>query len=331
MAKIGNSQPFDRAATSATVVVPGANDDGASANHLALFYGNPAEYLDGVMRFVSAALDAGEPVAIAVPAAGERLLRRRMNGASSRVEMIDMAEVGRNPARIIPVVEGLLAKHRGRRLHFVGEPIWSGRSPEEIREAIKHEALINVTWPAAPILVLCPYDAGSLDPQVLADAERTHPHIVRRGRTIASSAYEGPVIPPGCEAPLPAPPGNAVALRFALAQLPGVRSLVAGHASEAGMAPARASDLVLAVNELATNAIRHAGGRGVLRVWRAGGEVICQVEDSGWIEDPLAGRRIPGLDQENGFGLWLVNQLCELVEVRTGPAGTAVRAHARIG
>jgi anti-sigma regulatory factor (Ser/Thr protein kinase) len=87
---------------------------------------------------------------------------------------------------------------------------------------------------------------------------------------------------------------------------------------------------VLAVDELATNAIRHGAGAGVLRVWGAPGELICQVEDGGRIEDALAGRRIPMIEQAKGFGLWLVNQLCELVEIRTGQTGTMIRAHARL-
>jgi hypothetical protein len=65
-------------------------------------------------------------------------------------------------------------------------------------------------------------------------------------------------------------------------------------------------------------------------VWGAPGEVICQVEDSGHIHDPLAGRRAPALDAAGGGGLWSVHQLCDLVEVRTGHDGTTVRVHAAL-
>ena len=93
------------------------------------------------------------------------------------------------------------------------------------------------------------------------------------------------------------------------------------------MAPDRTNDLVLAINELATNTVRHAHGGGLLRVWRAPAGVVCQVEDKGQIHDPLAGRRAPALDAEGGMGLWAVNQLCDLVEVRTSESGTMVRVH----
>jgi len=54
------------------------------------------------------------------------------------------------------------------------------------------------------------------------------------------------------------------------------------------------------------------------------------VQDYGWITDPLAGQQRQPAD-EPGHGLWVVNQVCDLVEVRTGQAGTTVRLHMRLG
>jgi anti-sigma regulatory factor (Ser/Thr protein kinase) len=101
-------------------------------------------------------------------------------------------------------------------------------------------------------------------------------------------------------------------------------------ANQAGMSPYRTDDLVLAINELATNAIQHAHGGGLLRVWRVPGAVICQVEDHGQIHDPLAGRRAPAVHADGGMGLWTVNQLSDLVEIRTSEDGTTIRVHAAV-
>ena len=57
---------------------------------------------------------------------------------------------------------------------------------------------------------------------------------------------------------------------------------------------------------------------------------MCEVADAGRILDPLAGRRRPEPGQLGGYGLWLANQLCELVQVRTFAGGGAVRAHMRL-
>ena len=295
--------------------------------HQALFYGDTEEYLDGVLQFIAPALAAGEPVAIAVPGAKAELLRERLGDLADEIEILDMVELGRNPARIIPAVEMMLAKHDGQLLHYVGEPIWPGRSEEEVREATKHEALINLAWPGARIRVLCPYDTTALDQRVLADAERTHPELIRGGEHRRSAAYAGPTVPVACEQPLSASPPDAVALAFGIEELANVRALVSEQAIAAGMEREGVMDLVLAVNELATNAVRHGDGGGTLHVWRRPTRVVCQIDDRGQITDPLAGRRTPAPDAAGGVGLWTVNQLCDLVEVRSSDAGTTVRVH----
>ena len=102
---------------------------------------------------------------------------------------------------------------------------------------------------------------------------------------------------------------------------------MARHAAAAGLDPTRAADLVLAVDELATNSLRHGGGRGTLRIWRDHSALVCEVRDAGRIEDPLAGRERPAVDRDGGQGLWMVNQLCDLVQLRTFPSGAVVRVH----
>src|SRR5262249_56126582 len=83
-------------------------------------------------------------------------------------------------------------------------------------------------------------------------------------------------------------------------------------------------------NESGGNTIDHTGGSGVLRVWHTPEEVVCQVHDQGEITDPLAGRVRNGPDNR-GHGLWLVNQVCDLVELRTRRAGPTGRVHKRPG
>jgi anti-sigma regulatory factor (Ser/Thr protein kinase) len=96
------------------------------------------------------------------------------------------------------------------------------------------------------------------------------------------------------------------------------------------MDDARAADTVTAVHEVASNSLRHAGGWGVLRVWRTEDSLIYDVSDDGHIDEPLVGRRRPAVRDQGGRGLWMVNQLCELVQVRSTPTGTTVRMHLRL-
>jgi anti-sigma regulatory factor (Ser/Thr protein kinase) len=318
-----------------TPAAPGAScchDDPASGPmHVALFYGSDAEYLDGVMAFLAPGLHAGEPVALALPPPRAELIRERLDAHRGALQVLDILELGRNPGRLLPSLLTMLETHAGQRLHHVGEPVWAGRSPEETQEALRHEALLNLAWPGSALRALCPYDARRLDASVLRDAELTHPWLVRNGQLSRNAGYDGNEFAAGTDDPLPDPPGDALALTFGLGDLGAVRSTVSAVAGRAGLGRDRRDDFVLAVNEVATNAIKFGPHEGSLRMWSTPELVICQLEDRGHIADRLAGRRrpVPGVD--GGMGLWMVNQLCDLVQTRTTAAGTTIRLHTRRG
>jgi anti-sigma regulatory factor (Ser/Thr protein kinase) len=100
---------------------------------------------------------------------------------------------------------------------------------------------------------------------------------------------------------------------------------VGRYARAAGLARERTSDLVLATSEAATNSVLHGGGGGTLAIWEEPDALVCEVRDRGQIEDPLVGRARPAPDAPAGRGLWLLNQLCDLVELRSPPDGCVVR------
>jgi anti-sigma regulatory factor (Ser/Thr protein kinase) len=306
---------------------PAANGTGdGGLSHQALFYRGQRDYLANIAAFVGAGFASGEPVFIAVPGRNGGVLRDHVGG---RARYADMAQLGRNPARIIPEVRDFIDAHPGQRVRYVGEPIWPGRSAAETCEAARHEALINLAFSGMAATILCPYDAAGLPPSVVGDAEQTHPAILTGGHSAPAPHFTGPgSIPPGCDRPLPAPPATAETLGYQ-ASLQPVRRLVAGHARRAGLPSERIADLVLAASEIAGNTLRHTGAGGTLHVWHTGEEVVCQIQDQGWITDPLAGRIRQPAD-ERGHGLWVVNQVCDLVELRTGQGGTTIRMHMSI-
>ncbi len=241
-----------------------------------------------------------------------------------------MTELGRNPARIMPVIQSFIDDAAGEPVRFVGEPIWPGRSAAEICEATRHEALINLAFATTSATILCPYDTADLPPAVIADACRTHPTLISRGQIKLSHIFAGPDgLLPGCDDPLPDVPAEAKVESYAQ-DLRAVRTLIGEAARDAGLPHPRAVDLVLAVSEVAANTLRHTSAGGSISLWHVDGELICQLADAGHIADPLAGRRSPDRDHPGGQGLWLVNQVCDLVELRTGRDGTVIRLHMRI-
>jgi anti-sigma regulatory factor (Ser/Thr protein kinase) len=294
-------------------------------DHQALFCRDQRHYLACVGEFVDEGLVRGEPALVIVPSGRIGLLRGRLGSADGQLTYLDMAETGRNPARIIPELREFVDRQDGRRTRIVCEPAWPERSAAELCEATRHEALTNLAFAGAQVSILCPYPAA-LDSAVIQDATQTHPAIAGEDGPQANPHYAGNGhIPSHCEDALPAPPAQAETVSYRTG-LRALRLLVADHASRCGLSEDRTASLVLAVGEIAANTLRHTDAGGTLHVWHAQGEMLCQVQDEGWITDPLAGRRRrPAI--EPGHGLWVVNQVCDLVEVRTGKHGTTIRLH----
>lgn len=321
------SRADGRAAAAETEAPVPAPPEGDSLQHVAFLYENESQYLSGISAFVRAAVRRDDPVLVAVPGFRAGQLRDELGRDARRVAFADMAEMGLNPGRIIPALHAFTDRQPGGRASVVGEVSWPGRSEAESREVARHEALVNRALGGVPLTAVCAYDLLRLPAGVLATAEQTHPILARPGHWSASPAFLGAdEVPPGCREPLPRPPEEAETCRYHRDLRP-VRLLIERWADLTGLPADRAADVVLAVSELAANTLRHTQGGGTLRVWRAAGELVCDISDEGWIADPLAGRRRPAPDEPGGHGLWLVHQVCDLVETRTGPAGTTIRLH----
>jgi anti-sigma regulatory factor (Ser/Thr protein kinase) len=244
------------------------------------------------------------------------------------VSLVDMEVLGVNPARIIPAWEDFVAEHAGsgRRLRGIGEPIWAGRSDDELAERQLHETLLNVAFAdAPPFWLVCPYDTDALDPSVIHEAQCSHPVVSAE----ASDAFHAVDADAVLDGPLPEPAAATEEFVFDMGTISAVRAFVRERA--AGLEGERLSDLLVAVTEAATNSVRHGGGSGILRIWREAGQLVCEVRDTGRIIDPLAGRRRPPSARiSGGWGLWLTNALCDLVQLRTSAGGTTVRLHMRV-
>jgi anti-sigma regulatory factor (Ser/Thr protein kinase) len=303
----------------------------AAFRHEVMLYDSAETFVGGAAPFIADAVAAGEPIMVAVGAHKIDLLRSRLGAAAEHVLFANMAEVGANPARIIPAWRDFVDANGGpgRPMRGIGEPIWAERSPTELVECQCHEALLNTAFAgAAGFHLLCPYDTTQLDGEVIAEAERSHPFVAGA----ASGAYRGDDAVPQFAQRMPDPPAEAAVHPITHESLPELRAFTTAEAERAGLARGRTHDLVLAVHEIATNSLRHGGGRGELRVWPDDDALICEVRDRGRIaQQPLVGRVRPELEQSGGWGLWLANQLCDLVQLRELPEGSVVRLHQRAG
>jgi anti-sigma regulatory factor (Ser/Thr protein kinase) len=302
-------------------------------SHEMMFYAGREEFAERCAAFIRQGLAAGEPVLVMATADKIDLLRAELGAEADRVSFADMAEAGRNPARIISVWSDYAADHlaTGRPLRGIGEPIWAGRSADELVECEHHESLLNLAFGDADgFRLLCPYDTSALPPRVIEEARRNHPLVLEGGALHHSGAYREPAATAPAGKSLPPPRAPSLELVFGKRTLQTVRRFVAEHAAAARLEGGRADDLVVAVNEAATNSVRYGGGQGLVRLWRDDDALVCEVRDRGRIDEPLVGRFRPPRGADGGRGLWMANQLCDLVQLRSRRNGTVVRLHMRL-
>jgi anti-sigma regulatory factor (Ser/Thr protein kinase) len=297
--------------------------------HEALFYAGETDFLLGTVPFIRHGLELGEAVLVVEGPRKAQLLRRELGEDASSVMFADMLEVGANPARIVPEWQAFVDRHGrdAKGVRGIGEPIWADRSDDELVECQRHEALLNVAFEGGtPWRLLCPYDTAALPASVVDEARRSHPYVIEGRVELPSPQYRGLAQSRAAfmEGPLSPPPASAAAIGFEAGDLGEVRRLVSHVARSAGMDARAITDLVAAANEIATNSLRHGGGSGTLVAWHDRDHVLCEIRDRGRYASALADRERPRAT-DDPRGLWLANQLCDLVQIRSYATGTVVR------
>jgi anti-sigma regulatory factor (Ser/Thr protein kinase) len=305
----------------------GAAHTPAFRHELYPYQGDDA-FLDGARSFIQDALGADETVLVAVGPDKQVILRDALaaDRTDGQVRFVDTAALGRNPARLIPAWQDWIATtvSQGHPVRGISESPWATASLAERGELRYHEWLLNRTFARSPAWwLLCPYDTSSVETAVLDSARRCHPFQLAQGVHGDNPAFADE---PFLFDELTAPCDPRESLAYGAGALAAVRAKVTACATSHGLKGAHLQELLVAVTEVAANSIRHGGGQGTLQTWVEGGNLICQFHDTGHIRDPLVGRSRPKPHQSGGRGLWLVHQLCDLVQIRsTAEHGTTVR------
>ena len=291
--------------------------------------------------FVAAARGRDEPVALAVAPPTARAL--------AAVPPADGLPGG-GTASIVPLSLSDGPDHSGQTLaaRWARELRALGRGRGGVTVIVEHDpdldgidggfwteldAALNVALADVAATVLCLYPQLPLHLEVADGARRNHPLVLADGALRHNPEHRGAreVLADRGGVPAPAllgPPDQRMG--FDTWQLVEVRDTVARAAHAAGCDRDRVADLVLAVNEVATNAVEHGSGDAHLALWTGPGsrELLCEVHDGGRLLDPLPGLRAPHPSDPRGRGLWIARQLCDLLHVWGDHAGTHVRIRA---
>ena len=290
-------------------------------SHRGLLYRDEAEFAAVVGGFLADASAGGAATLAIVPGPHIELLDATL-GPGHRVEFLDAHTVGKNPARLMTEWARFVDRHPHAPIAGVGQPYWRGRSRAECEEVLLSELLVGLALDHQRHLdFLCPYDVANPDGVEIAHA--THPEL--HDTTERTNTWSDPIARADSifRQDLPPPPTDHWYLPFDT-DLFYIRELVTKITEAAGLA-LLADDAVFCVNELATNALVHGGGEGSIRIWLIPNGIAFEIEDSGRIDDPLVGRLPPVRPASGGRGVWMVNQICDLVQIRSNDSGTKVR------
>lgn len=302
--------------------------------HDTLLYDGVAGFVENMLPFARGGLECGDAVLAVTSPRNISALREALGADADRVDYRESAPWYASPGRAFRgYADYVAAQPEGRRSRAIGEPVWPVGRPEAVSEWARYESVLNVAFAEAPAWIVCPYDAAALPDEILTHALETHPATHAHGRRMPHKGYiatETFWSSLDERHPLAEPPRTRE-LRVT-SELAALRTAVESEARRAGVVPARLPELLLAVHELAINALTHGGGDAVLRAWIEEHDFVCELADSGpGLEARYAGYVTPSPDDAGGRGLWLVRQIADLVEVRSGPQGTRIRVRVRRG
>src|SRR5262245_39978197 len=301
-------------------------------SHQALVYGSDREFMDFALPFVEGGLSDGQPILAAVQSRHLEGLRSAFGGTPEGLTLHPVEDWYETSARSREKFAAWASERSARagRVRMLGEPPWALGRQALVRDWARHESVLNVAFSSLPVTFVCPYDSTAIPGEVLEHAHRTHPEIVDAKGVIPSGSYEDPRdfcerLDSTVEVQGRQP---ALEMLFELGDLPAVRRLIAGFATDGGRSGARTEEVVLAVNEITTNAVLHGRPPTTVRGWHAAGEIILDVTDAGeGIRNALVGQLPPPTGSLGGRGIWLTRLLCDAVEV-CDAGGCTVTLHA---
>jgi hypothetical protein len=151
-----------------------------SLDHQALVYRTTDQFLRTMVPFLVEGVKRGDGLVAAAAKDKIKLLRSELGPSGQDVTFLSSDGWYRDPFTTLEgfrsaVDEKAAAGHGWVRV--IGEPVWLGRSPEDVTRWVRYEALINLALADVRATIVCPYDASAVPPAIVTAARRTHPRM----------------------------------------------------------------------------------------------------------------------------------------------------------
>src|SRR6266542_3108455 len=230
--------------------------------HQALFYDSPEQLMATLAPFIMKALRRRHAILAVTTSDNIRAIESGLGGDAEEVEFVESSDWYHTPGQTLAAYHRYVQDQRGGhdRVWLIGELAWQDRDTAETDEWIRYDSAYNLAFAGLPASIICLFDQTRLPPAIIADARRTHPLVTTPYGSSPTSEYADPARFWNERTTALAPaPLNAPSLRFGTDPRP-VRAFVARHVAWWGLSPERIDDLVIAVNEVTTNAVSGSPG-----------------------------------------------------------------------
>lgn len=297
--------------------------------HVGALYGSDAHLRDLLVPYLADALRSREHLLVVISEPAERVLRAALGEAADRVQWGGSGLSDDRLGRMFATFGDYLAQRRGAGVptRVVGEP-GADLSSDRLSQYLRYVCMAYDIYGAYGYPMLFLWDERRYSPAVLAQIRAVHPRLLGGGGMIINTEYRDPIDYLTADATsAPAVPVDLdldVRLESAdgLAEL---RRRLRSWGTSAALSDDDTDDIVIAVDEIATNALEHGQPPARVRGWCSGDAVIVRVDDHGRTGIPATtGYVRPPAGSRRGRGIWIARHLADVLTTHNGPTGTTV-------
>jgi transcriptional regulator with XRE-family HTH domain len=176
-------------------LISGRTPSRAMLEHQALLYEDGEDFGASAAPFLAEALTNGEAALAVTTKANLKRLRRELGDGAGRMRFADSSAWYRTPTAALRSYESFVndsVASGAPWVRIIGEPVWNGRSREEIRLWARYESWLNLAFRGAPLTLVCPYDLRAVSDEILELARTTHPAADEHKSVSPSAAYREP-------------------------------------------------------------------------------------------------------------------------------------------
>jgi transcriptional regulator with XRE-family HTH domain len=164
-------------------------------DHRALIYLDVADFVETAAPFLQDGLASGDATLVVTDPENADGLREHLGDAAEEIRFADWQTWYRSPRDALVgyrqfATQALDAGASWVRI--IGEPVWAGRTPEELQPWMRYEALLNLSFAPLPMTLACPYKETALDQTIVENARATHYRCLERGHSTTNHDFADP-------------------------------------------------------------------------------------------------------------------------------------------